>query len=346
MNASPSFPTRWRFWQFIPASDRRYAVAIAGGTGLIGKSIAEKFLSPAYHSRFPRVTIFTRNTSLPAAVELVKQGAEVVKVAFDDGDPEDVALLKSALEGVDVVVNAIVSTPAAAPGMKVLVKAAVNAGVKVYFPSEFGVDRRLNAFEGFDMAEWSLKIEHLDFVKEISKGKSFKVILMYTGLFLEDSLIPWLGLHFAEQRIEVFGSPERKVAYTSKGDIGRSVAELSLLSLSPDSAVAASVPEHIRIAGSSPSFTDIKDIFDKAFPARSPIRVDSLDLNEQRDILKGDVVSGRLDKEDNGRHLRLLFGEGKLNWSTENDNELVNPGEKLWKWKTVEGYMTGGGLKF
>lgn len=50
-------------------------------------------------------------------------------------------------------------------------------------------DRRLNAFEGFDMAEWYLKIEHLDFIKEISKGKNFKVILMYTGLFLEDSLI-------------------------------------------------------------------------------------------------------------------------------------------------------------
>lgn len=326
-------------------SHRQYAVAIAGGTGLIGRSVAEIFLSPAYHSQFSRVVIFTRNPVSPAALELEKQGAEVVKVTFDNEDPEDAAALKRALEGVDVVVNAIVSTPIAAPGMKVLVKAAVNAGVKVYFPSEFGVDRRLNAFEGFDMAEWYLKIEHLDFIKEISKGKNFKVILLYTGLFLEDSLIPWLGFHIAEQRIEVFGSPESKVAYTSKADIGRSVAQLSLLSLSSDAKVAASVPEHVRIAGSNPSFTDIGNLFDKAFPARSPFRVESLDLDEQREILKQDVGSGRLGKEDNGRHLRLLFGEGKMDWSKENTNELINPGEKLWKWKTVDKFITEGGVK-
>ncbi len=85
------------------------------------------------------MVIFTRNPVSPAALELEKQGAEVVKVTFDNEDPEDADALKRALEGVDVVVNAIVSTPVAAPGMKVLVKAAVNAGVKVYFPSEFGV---------------------------------------------------------------------------------------------------------------------------------------------------------------------------------------------------------------
>ncbi len=178
--------------------------------------------------------------------------------------------------------------------------------------------------------------------------------------------LPSVGFHLAEQRIEVFGSPESKVAYTSKADIGRSVAQLSLLSLSSDAKVAASVPEHVRIAGSNPSFTDIGNLFDKAFPARSPFRVESLDLDEQREILKQDVVSGRLGKEDNGRHLRsvdvlnfesdqpginyflllrLLFGEGKMDWSKENTNELINPGEKLWKWKTVDKFITEGGVK-
>ena len=31
------------------------------------------------------------------------------------------------------------------------------------------------------------------------------------------------------------------------------------------------------------------------------------------------------------------MGEGKLDFS-QNENEAVNPGEKLWKWKTVEDY--------
>ena len=82
--------------------------------------------------------VLTRNANSPAALELAVQGAEIIKVTFDDGDPEDVATLKHALVGIDVVVNAIASSPVAASGMKVLVKAAVEAGVRVYFPSEFG----------------------------------------------------------------------------------------------------------------------------------------------------------------------------------------------------------------
>ncbi|KLO14005.1 hypothetical protein SCHPADRAFT_967111 [Schizopora paradoxa] len=309
-----------------------------------GKSVTEVFLSAAYRPQFSRVVVFTRNATSSAALGLAAQGAEIVKVTFDDEDPEDAVTLKRALVGVDVVVNAIVSTPVAAPGMKVLVKAVVDAGVKVYFPSEFGVDRRLNAFEGFDMAEWYLKVEHLDYIKEISKRKDFKVVLVYTGLFLEDSLIV-IGFHFKERRIEAFGSPDSKVAYTSKVDIGRSVAQLSLLSLSPDPNIAATVPLHVRIAGSNPSFTDIKHIFEKAYPQLSPIHVESLDLDEQREILKQDVITGRLGKEDNGRHLKLTFGEGKLDWSKENSNEIINPGEKLWKWKTIDEFVAEGGVK-
>jgi hypothetical protein len=34
---------------------------------------------------------------------------------------------------------------------------------------------------------------------------------------------------------------------------------------------------------------------------------------------------------------RFVMGEGKLDF-TQNENELVNLGEKLWKWKTVQDY--------
>ncbi|RPD55653.1 hypothetical protein L227DRAFT_509682, partial [Lentinus tigrinus ALCF2SS1-6] len=36
----------------------------------------------------------------------------------------------------------------------------------------------------------------------------------------------------------------------------------------------------------------------------------------------------------------VLIGEGKLDFS-DNSNELVNPGESLWKWKTVEDQLRG-----
>jgi len=285
------------------------------------------------------VVIFTRDISSPVAKELVEQGADVIKITFAGGDAADGANLKTALQGVDIVVNAIVSREPAAPGINILAKAAVDAGVKVYFSNEFGVDRRLNAFDGFDMLEWSLKADHLNYVKKISKGKNFKIVLLYTGAFLEIVFQSWLGFDFDNRLITTFGSPESQVAYTGKDDIGRSVAQLALLSISPEPGVTASVPEHVRIVGSSRSFTEIKDIVERVYPDRAPIRVESLDLDEQREKLKQDVVSGKVDKENIGGHLRLLWGEGKFDWSAENNNELINPGESLWKWKTVDEFI-------
>ncbi len=104
-----------------------------------GKNIADAFLSPLFRHRFSRVVVFTRDTSSPVAKELAGNGADVVKVTLTEGDTEDAAALKTALQGVDVLVNALASREAAAPGMDILAKAAIDAGVKVYFPSEFGV---------------------------------------------------------------------------------------------------------------------------------------------------------------------------------------------------------------
>ena len=33
--------------------------------------------------------------------------------------------------------------------------------------------------------------------------------------------------------------------------------------------------------------------------------------------------------------IRVLIGEGKMDYS-RSDNELVNPGQSIWKWKLVE----------
>ena len=35
---------------------------------------------------------------------------------------------------------------------------------------------------------------------------------------------------------------------------------------------------------------------------------------------------------------RLRFATGEADFSQRNDNEVVNPGQKYWKWKTVEDY--------
>jgi len=88
-------------------------------------------------------------------------------------------------------------------------------------------------------------------VKQIPKGKNFNIVLLYTGAFLEIVFQSLFGFVFDNRLITVFGSSNSRIAYTGKNDIGRSVAQLSLLSLSADPKVLVSVPEHVRISGSS-----------------------------------------------------------------------------------------------
>ena len=33
---------------------------------------------------------------------------------------------------------------------------------------------------------------------------------------------------------------------------------------------------------------------------------------------------------------RVVMGEGKADFSSQNENEVVNPGGKFWKWTSVE----------
>ena len=54
-----------------------------------------------------------------------------------------------------------------------------------------------------------------------------------------------------------------------------------------------------------------------------------------------------LDKNDgpsDAFRYRVLIGEGKMDFS-KNDDELVNPGQSIWKWKTVEDFVREKGGK-
>ena len=48
-------------------------------------------------------------------------------------------------------------------------------------------DRRLITYNDFNISEWSVKADHLKYVREAiaTKGKNLKLVLMYVGLFHE-----------------------------------------------------------------------------------------------------------------------------------------------------------------
>ncbi|TDL24323.1 hypothetical protein BD410DRAFT_786439 [Rickenella mellea] len=170
--------------------------AIAGATGNLGLSITRQFLSPTLKPHLSRIIALTRDPSSAKANELRNLGAEIRAVDSSSDDS-----LRTALEGADVVVNAIGSR--SGDMKEKVLDAAVAVGAKVYFPSEFGVyvqsicstlgqiadlqvssDHRLNDFPGYEHSEWTTKRAHVERAKQLGAGK-MKIISLYTGAFLE-----------------------------------------------------------------------------------------------------------------------------------------------------------------
>lgn len=74
--------------------------------------------------------------------------------------------------------------------------------MRLYFPSEFGVNHYLHDFEH---DEWNAKKHHFRLAGELIPN--IRVCRVYAGLFLEESVGPWFGFFTKQGRYEAVGSP-------------------------------------------------------------------------------------------------------------------------------------------
>ena len=98
-------------------------VAVAGGTGTIGRHIVEGILAAKKHT----VIVLSRSSSYP---QLEALGAQIVAVSYSDP-----STLAAALEGVHTVISTLSCRD---PSTQLaLLDASVKAGVKRFAPSEW-----------------------------------------------------------------------------------------------------------------------------------------------------------------------------------------------------------------
>lgn len=71
------------------------------------------------------------------------------------------------------------------------------------------------------------------------------------------NLAPSVGIDIKANRYTALGDSKTKFAITSEYDIGRALAQLSILALDPKT--SASVPEEVRIVGDNVNYEDIRD---------------------------------------------------------------------------------------
>ncbi|PIL35924.1 hypothetical protein GSI_01584 [Ganoderma sinense ZZ0214-1] len=287
---------------------------ILGGTGEAGTSIGKIFLTE-FRSSFPSVRITTRDPDSPKARELAKLGADVRPLS----EPvEDV------FSGADVVIDALPGHLAGDYRERIL-GALVRKNVKVYFLSEYGIEYHITDFKGYDHDEWITKRKVAAAAHAALQGK-VKVVELVTGIFHSWVYRPELGIDVKKNVYTPLGPGTLRFATTGKNDIGRSVARLSILALDP--ATTAAVPGRLRIAGHNVSYDEIRDIVArvKGVP-KGTIR--SGDLKAAKENLSKHPTDNILD------YITIAVGEGKVDFS-DNSNELVNPGQRFWKWRSVE----------
>ncbi|KAJ5138556.1 uncharacterized protein N7515_003404 [Penicillium bovifimosum] len=287
-------------------------VAIAGATGHLGKHITSAFLSSAFHDKFSEIILLSRKESTLFSPTEVRAGVKVTTRRYDTSN------LSQALQGVHILVNAI--GPSGHEFKTRIAATLPRTNIRLYFPSEFGVDHY-----GHDFAhlEWYEKKKHLANAQPVVTD--MKICRVFCGLFLEDSIGPWFGLDTKNGRYTSVGPPTKPVSFTGIGDVGKTVAALATMEVDM-------VPEIVHVGGDTRSVLEIAGIMRDA--GAGEIEVSEVPYEEYKKKTTGGEASW-----DPAAYLRFLMADGSIDHTVNglgSDNEFVNPGQRLWKWKTME----------
>ncbi|EUC67629.1 isoflavone reductase-like protein [Rhizoctonia solani AG-3 Rhs1AP] len=183
-------------------------IAVAGASGYVGKPVVDELLKAGNFE----VRILTRKSGVDgSAVQAFKtRGALVHGVTY-----EDEAELTEVLKGVDVVLSTL-NAGGITGAQPNLLRASKKAGVKLFMPSEFG-----DPFEGEAEAEiFRAKRE----LHKLAKELEMPIAVILTGLFPDYCLVPVMGWNFEAKAVDIWGTGDEKITWTTMPDIARYVA--------------------------------------------------------------------------------------------------------------------------
>lgn len=322
------------------------SVAIAGATGGLGQFVTAAFLNSPFRGSFREVRILTRNPDTDVVREFQKAGATVIQVNYTKES------LEAALKDVTIVVDVLGGKGDTNPEKDIILDVIAGIdSVKYYIPSEFGIDTRQVQFND-PAIEWNFKIKREKKARDLGK---FRVISIFTGLFLEITFGPWLGFDVENQVFTAVANADVPFSLTSKVDIGLAVASIASLAIK---GAGQEIPDYVRISGITTTIKQAADLFSKfghllqgIEPAEKPsimqkiadsvnphhsyhqsIKVETIPLESFKAELDKPPVLSML------AWLRYLVSEGQLDFGSDNHNKLVNP-NSVWKFTTLEEYI-------
>ncbi|KAH9989373.1 NAD-P-binding protein [Russula compacta] len=199
---------------------KNFAIVGAGG---LGNYIVRQFLREKAAGTVNEVVVLTRQGSKSTV----------------EGDAKQSII--NALTGVDVVISTISGTALAVQGD--IAKAAKEARVKLFVPSEFG-----NTSEGETEGIFGQKANIQDQLKALDIPYAF----FYTGPFADYVWASFLNLDVKGGKVTVGGDGNKTISFTSRPDIARYVSYV--LTRLPAEQVKN---RSFTIAGDNKSFNEI-----------------------------------------------------------------------------------------
>ncbi|MFM2267762.1 MAG: hypothetical protein RL757_1203 [Bacteroidota bacterium] len=212
-------------------------IVVAGGTGNLGGQIINALLEQG-----AEVRAIVRNESDVDKIKKIKSlGVTIFSV-----DMENVAELTSACRGAHCVVSALSGLgDVILETQKILLDAAVAAGVKRFIPSDYSLDFiKFSDGENRNL-DWRRKFHsYLD-------QQPIAATSIFNGAFMDMLLQEFPMLFFKPKRLLYWGDADHLLGFTTVADTARYTAHVALDDESP---------RYLRIAGSQISPRGIRKI--------------------------------------------------------------------------------------
>lgn len=285
-------------------------VAIIGTSGALGKPTLDAFESSIFADKFQFPIKTLSRSSKPSTDKI-----EYIQGSLDD---EGIDKVVEAFKGVDVIIE--LSGPQVYGPVETLVK---QVKPKLFIPSQFGteIDKSDKVFPGFlDIKTKHSKAVRDVGIKTVDPGTS---LFASPGAFLYE-IVGQVGIDPESKTVTYRGEPDLKFSFTHVNDIGRSVAAIAAIDPSK-------LPDKVRIQSGLITPSQVVERYEKDHNVKLTVKNESAE--EALKAGQAKYAQG-FNPADFLFYLNVLLSQGVDNGLrfSQNENELVNPGNNSWTW--------------
>lgn len=288
------------------------SVAVIGVTSVVGAPLLEALQSNLFAGKFQYpIKAFSRSNEGKTSTD---------KVKYLSADYADTDLLVKELQNTDVIISLVAVGPEILNQLEKIVK---QVKPKLYIPSQYGVE--IKKVQQYLPGFLDVKAKHTEAVR----AAGIKTVDVYTGFFALPKtwlyeIVPHFGIDTQKNEYVVRGDLDAPITFTQLKDLGLSIA---VIAAEP----TKDWPHIVKIESGKVTTRQVIDRYEKDHNVK---------LTKKQEFSKEDTLKEAVEKLKNFSWADFVFylhtigsqGQGKGVSFDDNDDELVNPGEKLWKW--------------